>query len=129
MGRERFRQALKSATGPMLIRNLKRHITDALLWLLAVALLLWCGDWAVWHLRVRHGVGYSSVQVTQLLLTPLKNHRMKAEEQSTTDQPCVRSLFPHNGEDPCWWLRRHATQSQSASYVGAIRAELLRPLH
>ena len=90
-----------------------------MLWLLAAVLLLWCGDWAVWHLRVRHGMGYSSVQVTQLLLTPLKNHRMKAEEQSTADQPCVRSLFPHNGEDPCWWLRRHASQSQSASRIGA----------
>lgn len=111
------------SAGSILLRKLKRRLADAMLWLFAAALLLWCGDWAVWHLRVRHGMGYSSVQVTQLLLTPLKNHRMKAEEQSTTDQPCVRSLFPHNGEDPCWWLRRHATQSQSASYIGAIRAE------
>lgn len=111
------------SAGSILLRKLKRRLADAMLWLFAAALLLWCGDWAVWHLRVRHGMGYSSVQVTQLLLTPLKNHRMKAEEQSTTDQPCVRSLFPRNGEDPCWWLRRHATQSQSASYIGAIRAE------
>jgi hypothetical protein len=98
----------------MLLRDLKRRSADALLWLLAVVLLAWCSDWAVWHIRVHHGTGYSSVQVTQLLLTPLKNHRMKADEQSTADQPCVRALFPHGGEDPCWWLRRHATQSLSA---------------
>lgn len=113
----------------MLQRNLKRRLADALLWLLAAVLLLWCGDWAAWRIRVRLGTGYSSVQVTQLLLTPLKNHRMKADEQSTTDQPCARALFPHGGEDPCWWLRRHATQWQSASRIGAAEAESLRQAH
>ncbi len=105
--------------GPELLRKFRKWTADATLWLLAAALLLWCGDWAVWHLRVRRGTAYSSVQVTQLLLTPLKNHRIKAEEQGTLNQSCVRALFPHDGEDPCWWLRRHATQSQSASRMGA----------
>jgi hypothetical protein len=102
-------------------RNLKKQIAkaigDALLWLLAATLVLWLGDWAVWRVRVLHGGGYDSVQVTQILLTPLKNHRIKADEQSTADQPCARSLFPHAGDDPCWWLRRHATQTQSASLI------------
>jgi hypothetical protein len=110
----------------MLLRTLKRRLADALLWLLAVVLLLWCGDWAVWRIRVHHGTGYSSVQVTQLLLTPLKNHRVKADEQSTTDQSCARSLFPHGGEDPCWWLRRHAEQWQSASRLEVVGAKALR---
>ena len=110
----------------MLLRTLKRRLADALLWLLALILLLWCGDWAVWRIRVRHGSAYSSVQVTQLLLTPLKNHRVKADEQSITDQPCVRALFPHAGEDPCWWLRRHAEQRQSASRLEVVGAKSLR---
>jgi hypothetical protein len=109
----------------MLLRTLKRRLGDALLWLLAVVLLLWCGDWAVWRIRVHQGTGYSSVQVTQLLLTPLKDHRMKADEQSTTDQSCARALFPHGGEDPCWWLRRHAEQWQSASRLEVVGAEAL----
>ena len=29
-------------------------------------------------------------------------------------QPCTRSIFPHNGDDPCWWLRRHADEFQAA---------------
>lgn len=98
----------------ILFRRWKRRAVDAILGLLVVALLLWCGDWAVWRIRVHRGNGYSSVQVTQFLLTPLKNHRVKADEQSVTDQPCARALFPHGGQDPCWWLRRHATQWQSA---------------
>lgn len=104
-------------TGPELIRKVKKWTADALLYLLAAALLLWCADWAVWRMRVRHGVGYGSVQVTQLLLTPLKNHRIKADEQGIVDQPCARAIFPHGGQDPCWWLRRHAVQSQSASLM------------
>jgi hypothetical protein len=109
----------------MQLRDLKRRAADALLWLIAIALLVWCGDWAVWRIRVRHGAGYSSVQVTQFLLTPLKNSRIKADEQSTVDQPCARAIFPHGGQDPCWWLRRHATQWQSA----LLRTkQLLEPL-
>jgi hypothetical protein len=92
----------------------KKQLQDVLLWMLAAALLLWLGDWAVWRLRVWHGGGYDTVQVSQFLLTPLKNHRVKADQQTTTDQPCTRSIFPHAGDDPCWWLRRHATDFQSA---------------
>jgi hypothetical protein len=99
------------------VRKWKRHLGDALLWLLAAILVLWLGDWAVWHLRVWRGRGYDTVQVSQFLLTPLKNHRVKADEQSTMDQPCSRSIFPHGGDDPCWWLRRHAIEFQSASLV------------
>jgi hypothetical protein len=32
-----------------ILRNLKQHLADALLWLLAAILLLWFGDWAVWR--------------------------------------------------------------------------------
>jgi hypothetical protein len=100
-----------------LLRKWKRYLGDVFLCLLAAILIVWLGDWAVWHLRVWHGGGYDTVQVTQLLLTPLKNHRVKADEQSTADQPCARSIFPHGGDDPCWWLRRHATEVQNASLV------------
>jgi hypothetical protein len=93
---------------------LKRQIADALLWLFAAVLLLWLGDWAVWRIRVHNGSGYDTVQVNQILLTPLKNHRMKADEQSADAQPCTRSIFPHAGDDPCWWLRRHTDQFQAA---------------
>jgi hypothetical protein len=98
-----------------ILRNFRQHLADALLWLMAATLLLWFGDWAVWRVRVWQGGGYDTVEVNHILLTPLKNHRMKADEQSTAAQPCARSLFPHGGNDPCWWLRRHATEWQSAS--------------
>ena len=107
----------KRAIRRMSIRIRKRLIGDALMLLLAAALLLWLADWAIWRVRVWRGGGYDTVQVTQLLLTPLKNHRVNADEQSTNAQSCARALFPHGGNDPCWWLRRHATQWQSATLI------------
>ena len=100
-----------------LVRKLKRLAADAVLCLLAATLLLWLADWAVWRIRVWRGGGYDSVQVSQFLLTPLKNHRMKADRQSTDSQPCTRSIFPHAGDDPCWWLRRHPTEFQQATIL------------
>jgi hypothetical protein len=98
-------------------RITKRQVSDTLIWLLAAMLFLWLGDWAVWRIRVWRGGGYDTVRITQILLTPLKNHRIDADEQSTADQTCARALFPHGGDDPCWWLRRHATVWQSASLL------------
>jgi hypothetical protein len=99
-----------------MIRIPKRLIADTLIWLLAVTLLLWLGDWTVWRIRVSRGGGYDTVQVNQILLIPLKNHKMEADAQSTADQPCARAIFPHGGDDPCWWLRRHATVWQQAYF-------------
>jgi hypothetical protein len=99
-----------------MLRIPKRRIADALIWLFAATLLLWLGDWTVWRIRVSHGGGYDTVQVNQILLIPLKNHKMEADAQSTADQPCARSIFPHGGDDPCWWLRRHATVWQQAYF-------------
>jgi hypothetical protein len=108
-----------------MIRIPKKRIADALIWLLAVTLLLWLGDWTVWRIRVWRGGGYDTVQVNQILLIPLKNHKMEADAQSTTDQPCARSIFPHGGDDPCWWLRRHATVWQQASLIVPVHSSEL----
>jgi hypothetical protein len=110
-----------------MIRIPKRRIADALTLLLAVTLLLWLGDWTVWRIRVWRGGGYDTVQVNQILLIPLKNHKMEADAQSTADQPCARSIFPHGGDDPCWWLRRHATVWQQASLIVPVHSSEVQP--
>ena len=52
----------------------------------------------------------SSVQVEQFLRTPLKGQKEEFDYMGTVAQPCVRSLFPHSSEAPCWWLERHKIQ-------------------
>jgi hypothetical protein len=75
--------------------------------LLAVGVVLYLGDWIV--LRVRPE-GSSSVQVEQFLRTPLKGQKEEFDYMGTVAEPCVRSLFPHSSDTPCWWLERHKIQ-------------------
>jgi hypothetical protein len=76
--------------------------------LLAVLVVLYVGDWVA--LRVRAQQGSSSVQVEHFLKTPLKGQKEEFDYMGTVAQPCVRSLFPHRSQTPCWWLRGHTVQ-------------------
>lgn len=77
---------------------------------LAVAtLILWIGDWGMFRVRSAHGDGLDSVQVQQYLGTPLKGSKVEYDFLGTAQVPCARSLFPHAGAEPCWWVRRHTT--------------------
>lgn len=78
--------------------------------LLVTFLLLYAGDWLVLRARAAHGSAYSSVQVQEYLATPLKGNKAEYDYMGTISQTCDRSLFPHGGQPPCWWLRRHRQQ-------------------
>ena len=84
--------------------KMKRLWARILQVLLAVVVVLYLGDWI--GLRVR-AQSSSTVQVQQFLRTPLKGQKEEFDYMGTLDQPCVRSIFPHNSESPCWWLQRH----------------------
>jgi hypothetical protein len=75
--------------------------------LLVVGVVLYLGDWIL--LRVRPQAD-SSVQVEQFLRTPLKGQKEEFDYMGTVAEPCVRSLFPHSSDTPCWWLERHKIQ-------------------
>lgn len=77
--------------------------------LLAVLVVLYAGDWIALRVRAQTQVS-SSVQVEQFLRTPLKGQKEEFDYMGTVAQPCVRSLFPHSAETPCWWLERHKIQ-------------------
>jgi hypothetical protein len=84
--------------------KMKRLWARILQLLLALMVVLYLGDWI--GLRVRAQTT-STVQVQQFLRTPLKGQKEEFDYMGTVDQPCVRSLFPHNSQSPCWWLERH----------------------
>jgi hypothetical protein len=31
-------------------------------------------------------------------------------------QDCVRAIFPHLGDPPCWWLARHTVATTSSDW-------------
>lgn len=78
--------------------------------LLLAAVLLWAGDWAVFHLRAARGNGYDTVTVKEFLSTALKGNKTEYDYMGTADVTCARALFPHGGAPACWWVRRHSTQ-------------------
>jgi hypothetical protein len=75
---------------------------------LALAAAVYGSDWLSLRYRSwRHGDVFGSVSVTPVYVINEKNGKTQYQYDSPQDQPCVRSLFPHFGYSPCWYLRRH----------------------
>jgi hypothetical protein len=87
--------------------NMKRVWGRILRGLLALLVVLYLGDWIILRVRAQ---GSNSVQVEQFLRTPLKGQKEEFDYMGTVAQPCVPALFPHQSEEPCWWLKRHKIQ-------------------
>lgn len=86
---------------------MKRWILRILLAIVALAALLYAGDWMTF--RVRRGP-MGVIQVNQLLATPLKGNKMEYDFMGVVPVNCSRSIFPQKGNDACWWVNRHKTQ-------------------
>ena len=87
-------------------------LARALRFLLIGAAVLYFADWATLALRLSRHAGTGMVSVSQYLATPLKGQKEEYDYLGSVDQPCVRSIFPHNAAQPCWWLERHKNQWQ-----------------
>jgi hypothetical protein len=90
--------------------GMKRVLGQAFLWMATAAAVLYAGDWGILKVRMAHGTAFSTVQVDQFLASPLKNNKEEYDYMGTVAQPCVRSIFPHDSDVPCWWLKRHPKQ-------------------
>jgi hypothetical protein len=84
----------------------------SLKYILIGAVVLYFADWAVLGLRLARHTGIGSVNVSQYLATPLKGQKEEYDYLGSADQPCVKSIFPHNSDLPCWWLEHHKNQWQ-----------------
>jgi hypothetical protein len=72
---------------------------------------LYAGDYLSARYRIpgnRQTLG--SVQVKTLYAVRQKSGRIEYSDGDIETQTCVRSLFPHLGYTPCWYLNRHATK-------------------
>ena len=86
--------------------------SQSLKYILLGAVILYVVDWGALAVRMAHHSGLGSVTVNQYLATPLKGHKEEYDYLGSVDQPCVKSIFPHNSDQPCWWLERHKNQWQ-----------------
>lgn len=87
-------------------------LARALKYILIGAVVLYFADWAALAIKLSHHTGLGSVSVSQYLATPLKGQKEEYDYLGSADQPCVKSIFPHNSDLPCWWLEHHKNQWQ-----------------
>jgi len=95
------------------IRKLLARILIAVLLLVA---LIYAGDFLSVRLRMRHPQPNNPFEtVTALRILAIGEKGNKTEFTVDPVQPqqtaeCVQSLFPHNGDPPCWYLKRKFAQ-------------------
>jgi hypothetical protein len=89
---------------------MRRAVLRSLQILAAVLILTYVADWSILHLRIAHGTAFQTMQVHQLLNTPLKGQKEEYDFLGDVPVTCSQSLFPQAGNPPCWWLARHTTQ-------------------
>jgi len=76
--------------------------------------LMYAGDYFFVRYRMAHrnaGDAFGTVQMERLYAIPQKDGRIAYEfdaRQPDVTMPCVRSLFPHMGNSPCWYLQRNS---------------------
>lgn len=77
---------------------------------LALFALLYIGDYVSVRFRIPGHNPFGSVTVTVTLSVMKKDGKPDYYFQPPQAQTCVRSIFPHLGYKPCWYLRRHTNQ-------------------
>jgi len=94
--------------------SLRRILLRTLVAAVALYLVIYAGDFLWLQLRAHYpvvGPTTGSVHRIRLLAIPLKNNKVEYQidaQKPEEDLPCVRSLFPHAGIRPCWYVTRHA---------------------
>ncbi len=82
--------------------------------LLVLAAIVCAIDYAVLRYRISHpgsGDAFGTVRMEHLYAIPQKHGKIEYEfdvRQPVLDVPCVHSLFPHMGQNPCWYLQRNS---------------------
>jgi hypothetical protein len=87
------------------VRSVKRGLAP----LIVLCGMLWLADWLILRSRVAHDRGFGEVDVQRRYAVQLKNKRIEQLSQKPEPEECVESIFPHDEESPCWYLKRART--------------------
>jgi hypothetical protein len=95
-------------TGKEIIGRFLMRTVVAVVLATAIAYVI---DYLVLRIRIAsHGQLFQTVTVHPVYAVPRKDQKTEFLPGDPTDQECVRSLFPHMGDSPCWYLTRHTDQ-------------------
>jgi hypothetical protein len=79
----------------------------------AALTIFYVGDYAYLRLRIlrnSQAAVLGNVEVHRYDAVKQKNGKVQYYAEDPVTQTCVRSLFPHLGYTPCWYLNRHHIQ-------------------
>jgi hypothetical protein len=88
--------------------SVKRALAMVVLSLAAILVLAFTAD----YLSVRFGIPNHRAQfdyfdVRHLYAVKLKNRKTSYMYDKPQSMECVNALFPHYGDTPCWYMKRH----------------------
>jgi hypothetical protein len=70
--------------------------------------VLYAGDYLLINWRIHKGQKpFETIQVESYSAVPEKNNRVEFFYNEPETEECVRSLFPHFDDNPCWYAARH----------------------
>ncbi len=81
-----------------------RFIRRGFAGLALAVVVVYAGDSLLFHFKADK---YGSVRVNPYYAVPQKDHKIQYMFDDPFDQPCVNSLFPREGDTPCWYLKNH----------------------
>jgi hypothetical protein len=77
--------------------------------LVLLASFTYAGDYLLVRFKLPNGRdSFSTVTIRPYYAIQQKNGRTEYDYAPPQNQVCVRSVFPHFGYSPCWYVKRHA---------------------
>jgi hypothetical protein len=80
---------------------------------LVLVAILWIGDWISFRYRLSKGTSGDPLQTMHIQPTYAIPHK-DGQAEYVFGQPqnvtCVRSIFPHAGDPPCWYLQKTSSK-------------------
>lgn len=76
--------------------------------MVGLLVVLYVGDYCAVRYRIPYGRDpFGQVTVQPVYVIHEKNGKIEYQFADPEVDACVRSLFPHMGYSPCWYLSRH----------------------
>ncbi len=89
---------------------MKRLLLYTVRFVVLAGALLYGGDYVSLRYRIPSREPFGSVMVRRSYAIPLKDRKTEFTFDPPAPEACVNALFPHFGDPPCWYLRRHTRQ-------------------
>lgn len=87
---------------------MKKIFGGVVLVLVALAAIAYVCDYLIWRYRAatNHNA-YGTLTVQYYYAIGEKNGKTEYDFQPPQQETCVNSLFPHAGDSPCWYEKKH----------------------